>query len=337
MAVVRLSDLQIPAVWNSYGEVNSPELVAFLTSGIVTQSATLDAYARGPSKDGTLTYWNDLDQTIEPNYSNDDPADMATPQKINMAAMGYRISYLNQGWSSMDLAAELLDQDPIAQIKSRTSTYWLRRLQRRIVAIGVGVWKKNVATNSSDMTIDVSLETTVGVTDANRISDDVLIDAAYTMGDRTNAFVAIAMHSNVMKKLVKQDRIDFEKDSQGALTIPYYKGMYVVVDDGMPVIAGTTSGFRYVSMLFTRGFIGMGVGVPETPVAVQRVEAAGHGGGMETFWERKTWLLQPAGHTWVEGSLAEFSPRDSDLALAAHWTRVWARKQTGIAFLVTNG
>lgn len=337
MAVVRLSDLKIPTVYGSYGEVNSPELTAFLSSGIVANDARLNVFANGPSKTGTLSYWNDLDQAIEQNYSNDDPLDQGEIQKINMSEMAYRVSYCNQAWSSMDLAAELLDDDPIAQIKRRTSTYWLRRLQRRVISITRGVMNKNVLTNGGDMVIDISLQTTVGQTAANKMNDDAMIDAAYTMGDRTNAFVAVAMHSSVMRTLVKQDRIDFEKDSLGALTIPYYKGLYVVVDDSMPVIPGTTSGFRYVTAFFTRGFIGMGVGTPEVPYEVLRAPNAGNGGGMETFHERKTWLLHPQGHNWIEGTLTEFSPTDANLADATKWARVWDRKQTGVAFLITNG
>lgn len=333
---VRLSDVILPQVWASYGEVNSPELTAFLSSGVVAQSPQLDAFANGPSKTGTLPFWNDLDQETEENYSNDDPSDTSTPQGIDMDQMAYRTSYLNQSWSSMDMTAELLDADPLAQIRSRVSTYWLRRLQRRVIAISQGVLAENIASNGSDMVIDISTQDGLNATDANRFNSDALIDAAYTMGDRTNVFAAIAVHSMVMKRMTQNDDIVFIADSKGALTIPFYKGLFVIVDDNMPVIAGTTSGYRYVSVLFGRGFIGMGVGTPQTPVEVLRTPDAGNGGGMERFWNRKTWLLHPLGHNWTEGSLTEFSPTVADLELASHWDRVYSRKQTPIAFLITN-
>jgi hypothetical protein len=336
MAVVRLSDLKIPQVWDSYGEVNSPELTAFLTSGIVATDPVLDAHAKGPSNTGTMPYWLDLDATIEPNYSNDDPADVAVPNKISTDQLAYRKAYLNNGWSSADLNVQLIGEDPILQIKKRTSTYWLRALQRRVVAIARGVLAKNILSNASDMVIDISTQDGNNATVNNRFNATAFINAVFTLGDAGNKFVAIAVHSLVMSQMLKNDEIAFDRDSQGQLTIPRYKGVLVVVDDGMPVIAGTTSGFRYVSALFGPGFIGMGVGTPRTPVEVDRVAAAGSGEGIETFWERKSWLLHPAGHDWVEGTLTELSPTVADLALASHWTRKYTRKLTPIAFLITN-
>lgn len=336
MAVVQLTNVIIPAVWASYGEVNSPELTAFLSSGIVSRNAQLDAYANGPSDTGHLPYWLDLDQTSEQNYSNDDPADFATPVNITTAQLAFRKSYMNKGWSSMDLVNELISADPLGQIKKRTSTYWLRRLQRRLIAITQGVLAENVANDSSDMLIDVSTQDGVNATAANRFSAEAFINAAFTMGDHVGGFTAIAVHSMVMAQMVKNDEIAYIQGSQGSVQIPYYKGRLVIVDDSMPVIAGTTSGHRYVSAMYGSGFIGMGVGTPTTPVEAIRVPSAGHGGGQETLWERKTWLLQPAGHNWVEGSLAELSPTDADLALEAHWDRIYERKLVPVAFLITN-
>jgi len=336
MAEVRLSDVVIPEVWDSYGEVNSPELTAFLSSGVVAQSPTLNEHAQGPSKTGTIPYWLDLDQTSEEQYSNDDPSDSGTPLDITAADMSYRKAYVNKAWSSMDLVKELIGPDPMDQIRKRVSTYWLRRLQRRIIAIARGVLAENIATDSSDMVIDVSTQDGVNATVNNRFNSDAYINAIYTLGDRANSFAAIAVHSMVQAQMVKNDDIEFVADSEGKPTIQYYKGKLVIVDDSMPVIAGTTSGYRYVSVLFGTGAIGMGVGTPRVPVEVDRTAATGNGAGQETLWTRKTWLLHPVGHDWVEGSLAEFSPTHADLADAAHWDRVYERKLTPFAFLITN-
>ena len=336
MAVVRLSDVIIPEVYASYGEVNNPELTAFLSSGIVAMNPQLNAYAEGPSKTGHVPYWLDLDQTVEPNYSNDDPADLAETQKLGMGELAYRKSYLNQGWSDMDLVKELMGADPMAQIKKRTSTYWLRQLQRRIVAMARGLWLKNVASNGGDMTIDVSTQDGAAATPANRMNSDALINAAFTMGDSANGFSAIALHSHVAAQLTKNDDIETIRDSDGVIVTRTYKGLTVVMDDNLPVIAGTTSGFRYLSVLFAPGAIGMGVGTPTVPVEMNRIPEAGNGGGQEKLWERKTWLLHPAGFSWVEGSLAEMSPSLADLAMPSHWVRAYARKQIPMAFIITN-
>lgn len=339
MAQVRLSDVIIPEVYESYGEVNSPELTAFLSSGIVAVSPNLSEHAAGPSKSGHVPYWLDLDQTIEPNYRNDDPSDTSTPNKIGTDELAYRKSYMHQSWSNMTLVNELLGKEPMKQIKSRTSTYWLRRLQRRIIAIARGVLADNIANDAGDMVINISTEDGVNATEANRFNSDAFINAAFTMGDAAGRFVGIAMHSMVVAQLAKQDDILTEKDSQGNILVRTYKGLIVIMDDSLPVIAGTTSGYRFVSVLFGAGFIGLGVGAPDVPFELERSADKGNGAGMDTIHERKTWLLHPAGYDWIEaggGALAEFSPTDADLALAAKWDRKYDRKQVPVAFLITN-
>lgn len=337
MATVRLSDVVIPEVWATYGEVNSPELIAFLESGIVVNDERLNQYAQGPSKTGHIPFWLDLDQTEEQDYSNDDPTDMSAPSKIGTSQMAFRKAYMSKSWSDMDLAGELIAQDPLQHIKTRTSTYWLRRLQRRIIAIAKGVLAENIANDASDMVIDISTEDGLNATAANRFNSVAFLNAAFTMGDASGGFVGIGMHSMVAKQLTVLDEIEVLKDSTGNVLTQFYKGLRVIMDDSLPVIAGGVSGYRFVSVLFGRGFIGMGVGTPDVPVETIRVPAAGNGGGMETFFERKTWLLHPIGHNWVEdGSIVEFSPTDANLADQRFWDRIYDRKQVPVAFLITN-
>ncbi len=336
MAQVRLSDVIIPEVYASYGEVNSPELTAFLASGIVVSNPELDAYANGPSKTGHIPYWGDLDQTIEPNYSNDDPADTITANKIGTGEFAYRKSYLNQSWSQMSLVQHLLGTEPMRRIKERTSTYWLRRLQKRVIQIAKGILAENIAVNSGDMVVNIAAEAVGSVTASTQFNSDAVVNAAFTMGDRAGGFTTIACHSMTAAQMTKNDDLEIVRDSAGQIVTRSYKGMNVIIDDSLPVRAGTTSGFVYTTMLFGRGVIGMGVGTPDAPVEVTRDATAGNGGGMDSLIERKHWLLHPVGHDWVEGSLAEFSPTDADLALAAHWVRKFDRKLIPMAFLTHN-
>jgi hypothetical protein len=124
-------------------------------------------------------------------------------------------------------------------------------------------------------------------------------------------------------------------DSQGNLTIPTYMGLRVVVDDGMTVTAGTTSGFKYTSVIFGAGAFGYGVGSPDVPVEVEREAAQGEGGGIETLWIRNTWVLHPFGFQNT-GTPASVSFTLAELAGAARWDRVIERKNIPMAFLITN-
>lgn len=336
MATVRLSDVVIPSVYASYQAVDNIESSAFVQSGVVSGNGLLDQLANGPATLFNMPYWKDLDQTIEVNYSNDDPADLAVPNKIAAANMMARTAMVNQGWSSMDLTAELLSINPMQRIRNRTGAYFQRQFNRRVIAIAKGIIADNIATNSGDMGIDVSIATGNTAAAANKFNSDAFINAAYTLGDQVDRFVAIAVHSVVMATMVKLDLIQYMPFSPGVLKIPTYLGRTVIVDDTLPVVAGGTNGFVYTSILFGAGAIGFGQGTPTVPVETIRVPAAGHGGGQDTLWERKTWLLHPFGFTWVEGTLAEQSPTIADLALAAHWDRTLPRKNVPLAWLKTN-
>ena len=334
MAVVRLSDVYVADVYGSYTAVNSPETSAFWEAGIIANNDMMNTIARDGGKQATVPFWQDLDASIEPNYSNDDPADLAVANKVGTASMTARKTWVNQGFGEMDLVVELAGSSPMQHIRNRFGTYWTRQLERRLLAIVTGIMADNVANDNSDMVVDISAETGADAV----FGSDAFVDAAYTAGDNAESFTGIAVHSAIMARLVKNDEIVMIPDSNGGLTIPTYKGRYVIVSDNLPVSGGV-----YTSVLFGTGAIGfggvegsafaMGEGVPKVPFEMWRDPHPGNGGGTEEIWERNTWLLHPFGYTWIEGTLTEFSPTLADLRLAAHWDRVVSRKQVPLAFI----
>lgn len=338
MATVRLSDAVVYDVYGSYVSVDNPEKSAFFQSGIVQRSEMVDTFARAGGKFNNIPFWQDIDPDIEPNYSNDDPDDEATPNKIGSGEMKYRKAFLNQGFSDMDLVQELAGSSPMQHIRNRFGTYWMRQWQRRLIASCVGILNDNVANDGGDMVNDIS-----GLTGNDAVfGSEAFIDAAYTAGDAASQFRGIAVHSSIMARMVKNDEIIYIPDSNGGLTIPTYKGRVVIEDDGLPVTAGV-----YTSILFGTGAFAFGgvegnafaygEGIPRVPFEVARDPRAGNGGGEEEIWERRTWVLHPFGFTWVEGgsapALAEFSPSLADLRLAGHWDRVVPRKSAPFAFI----
>lgn len=348
MATVRLSDAVIPEVYRTYTALNSPEKTEFFQAGLITRNALLDGIAREGGRNAIVPFWKDLDSSIEPNASNDDPDDLATPNKVGSGSMGTRKAWLNQGFSSMDLIVELTGSDPMPHIRNRFGTYWMRQWQRRLIATCRGLMAANVAKNGSDMTIDISAETGADAI----FNSDAVIDAQGTMGDALTSggkFAAIAVHSAVHTRMVKNDEIVYIPDSQGGLTIPTYKGLRVIIDDAL-VVSGVGADRLFLSVLFGSGAFGYGTedgstfafgeGVPRVPVEVERQARAGNGGGEETIWERKTWILHPGGFSWTEGTGAdapvEMSPMLADLIKPVHWDRVVDRKQAPFAFILSK-
>ena len=246
--------------------------------------------------------------------------------------------YLNQGYSAADLAGEIAGSSPMQQVRDRFGMYWQRQFQRRLVATAQGVFAADAANDSSSMTVSVAAQTTAGVGAATKYSREAFVNAAMTLGDSFDSITAIAVHSVIYGQMVQNDDVEFIPDSDGNLTIPTYLGRRIIVDDGLPALAGTTdaAAVNYTSILFGAGAFGYGEGTPTVPVEVYRLPNQGNGAGVEQVWERKTWILHPFGYKFTSSSVAGASPTIAELKLAANWQRVIERKNVPLAALITN-
>lgn len=336
MADVRLADIIDVTVYQDLAPVNSPEKTDFFESGIAVRDTVLDGLATDAGKTAELPFWNDLDASDEPNYSNDNPATLATPAKVTQGEQISRKAFLNQGYSAMDLARELaLGADAIQHVRNRFGTYWMRQWQRRLIATARGLHADNVAADGGDMTHDIASESIAGQGAGTLWSQQAFIDAAYTMGDMVDGVTAIAVHSMVAKQITEQNGAEDVRDSEGNLLYRAYLGRRMIVDDTLPAVAGSTDGVKYMSVLFGPGAIGYGDGTPPVPVEIDRNPRAGNGGGQEEIWERKTWILHPAGYQNT-GTPSGESFTLAELAAATTWSRVLERKNVPMAFLWTN-
>lgn len=343
MALVQLSDVIDVEVFDSLPGDNDTTLNALMASGIVARSPEFDAHANAPGKVGELIQWNDLDNSSEPNFS-DDTENAATPKNVDQKALNFRKVHLNEGWKAADLTRELqTGEDAMERVRSRVDHYWSTQFQNRLIASCNGILADNVANDSSDMVIDITVATDIAPTSAHLFSRQAFSNALFTMGDHFDEVQAIAVHSVVYQNMVDADDITEIPDSQGTALIPFYMGKRVIVDDNMPVVDDPVSTdptvLQYTSILFGVGSFAFGSGNPLVPTAVERVEAQGQGGGVETLWSRKTWLIQPAGFSFLSATLTSASyATNAQLALAANWDRVATdRKSIPMTFLITNG
>ncbi|EBQ5090329.1 hypothetical protein BJK68_23115 [Salmonella enterica] len=346
MAITTIGNIvtgNIP-VLASYMTEDPVEKTAFFDSGILTPTPYAAEIANGPSNIANLPFWKAIDTSIEPNYSNDVYQDIATPRAIQTGEMMARVAYLNEGFGQADLTVELTSQNPLQSVASRLDNFWQRHAQRRLIATALGLYNDNVSATDAyheqnDMVVDVSA--TLGF-DAG-----AFIDATQTMGDALmgnggEVLGAIAMHSFVYAQARKAQLIDFIRDAENNTMFATYQGYRVIVDDSMTVV-GQGAQRKFISIIFGQGAIGYGEGNPETPLAYEREESRGNGGGVETLWTRKTWLLHPFGYSFtsavITGNGTETIARSAswqDLANATNWNRVVDRKHVPIAFLVTG-
>lgn len=336
MPLVQLSDAVIPAVYKTYQVENSPEKTNLINSGIIVESELLNEKANSGGRTVEVPFWKDLDSTQEPNYS-DDSEGKGVPNKLGSGIQTARVNYLNQGYKDADLVTELAGSDPMQRIASRFNRYWDKQFQYRLIASTQGIMADNIANNAGDMVHDIALEAGNSATAANLYSRSAFVEAVFTMGDSFDEIGAVAVHSMILKKMIDNDDIDFVRDSTDTFDIPTFMGKRVIIDDGMPVVAGATNGFKYTSALYGQGVFGYGKGSPSVPVEIERSAAEGLGGGTETLWERKTWMIHPFGFSFNSTTVTGESPSLANLRLAANWSRIIDRKNVPVALLVTNG
>jgi hypothetical protein len=339
--VTRISDVVVPEIFSPYTMVKTQEKSRLVQSGVIAMNDTLSTNLAGGGLTFNEPFFKDLDNDEE-NTSSDDPAVLATPNKIGTGTeIQVRLSR-NNSWSSMDLTAALAGADPMEAISSSVADYWMRRLQKVFVSTMNGVLADNAAAPAggdthvqNDMVFNASGGAFVdGVTN---FSAEVFLDAAVTMGDGMEDLTMCMMHSLVYNRALKNNLIDFVSDStnQNAVRIPVFLGREVIVDDGMPFSAGV-----FDTWLFGAGAFAMGMGSPAVPTEVRREAEAGNGGGQDVLHNRVEWCLHPVGHAYV-GTPGRGGPTNAstanNLANAGSWRRVFPeRKQIRMARLVTR-
>lgn len=336
-----LSDVVFRDELRDYMRVNTAEKTAFFQSGILVNNSDMSTLLASPSNTFTIPWWVDLDASIESNYSNDVYTDIAVPLSVTSASMQARAAYLNEGWNAMNLVKNITNQDPLEFVASRLTNYWQRVAQRRTIATVVGLYNDNVADNGGDMVVDAG----------GPISAAAIIRAKATMGDYTpqiitpsgtKALSSIAMHTAVYTELQILNLIDFTPIADQVPEFGRYQNMIVVLDDSMPVI-GTGEDAKYLSVIFGPGAIGYAEEQDEDDMEYDREPARGNGGGAETLWTRRNFVLHPLGYSFLSttitgtpGTTRPVSANWADLALATNWERKFNRKQVPLAFVTST-
>src|SRR5690242_735338 len=98
MAVTRLTDVIVPAVFFSYMAKDTMDKTAIFNSGAVRHDPNMAAKLAGGGTTFTVPFWNDLANT-EANIGSDDPAVNATPDKVTAAQMRAIRQFRTYGWS----------------------------------------------------------------------------------------------------------------------------------------------------------------------------------------------------------------------------------------------
>ncbi len=334
MATTRLSDIIEPSIFSAYTMQETVKRSALWQSGIIAEAPPeVAAVVQAGGATVDMPHWNDLDDG-ESNVGSDNPAQSATPDKIDTGADVAVQHFRNNGWEAANLVMQMAGEDPMTTIGDRVAAYWARQMQSTLIYSLNGVFADNDANDDDDMLVKIYNDV-ASPTDSNLIGNASVVAARLTAGDHMAEFTSMAMHSKPYGDLLKDDAISFIKPSESSIEIPTYQGLNVIVDDGLPVVAGTSSP-QYTSYLFGAGAFGYAEGMPRIPTAVQDKPDGGNGEGVETLWSRKHFVLHPRGVKFTKSSVAGPSPTWTELANAANWDRVYDRKRVRLAAIQHN-
>jgi hypothetical protein len=348
MATTVIADLVQPDIFTSYGQILTEKKSRLVRSGAVVRDAFLDSLLSGGGGSGSAatTYFNipsfkDLDDDTALIASEANAVlfggTAVTPKRIQSAVEKAVRCSRGQVWSASQLAAALSGTDPLSAIQNLTSSYWARHDNAMFIALVKGLLADNAAApggsdthTQNDLTFDVSGSAyDPGVTD---FSAEAFLDALQTMGDSQDQLGLVMVHSVVYNRMLKNDLIDFESDSEGKTRIARFMGKTVIVDDNMINASNV-----YDTWIFGEGAIRLGFGSPQNATEVSWSPDGGNGFGQEALWNRRYLMWHPTGHSFVATPASIGGPTNAELEAAASWSRVYPeRKQIKIARLKTR-
>lgn len=325
MSTTRISDVIVPEEFTDYLIQNTMQQTALFQSGVVVLNGMISDQLSLGSHSFNVPFWNDLSDD-EADIVTDDPDTRSTPKKLGSAKHLIRKSYLHQSWSAMNLASELSGSDAMKRIQTRVTNYWNRQLQSRLIASLKGVLADNQANHNGDMIYDAR---------GSALDAKNVIRAAATLGDAMGGIKSIAMHSTQYAHALENDLIEFIRDSDGSLVMTTYRGLAVVVDDGL---TADEKGV-YTNILFGGGAVGYATAEPRVAdgTEIENLPSAGNGGGQQVLHSRINTAIHPLGFSWKESSVSSESPSLAELAKAANWSRIVERKAVPLAFLLVGG
>ena len=273
-----------------------------VTSGLAVQAGEEGAQLmKGGARKGSLSYIKPLDAS-EVNVSTDTDDDGKTG-RITGAEYSCVRHDLNYGWKYFDLSRMITLYDARGGIEAGIGEYW----DKIGMKLGLAAMNGALAAAEDDLVIGDGTEA---------FGRDLLIDATATADEFADDFdLLITSAKNVAK--LKKDRSNYAPGDTG-IALPTYGNMRVIVSN----MFGEDT-----TVIAKRGALAFHVGtVPfETPIEIERSASKGTGGGRETLWSRRSFVVHPQGF----GFLGAVAQTPDQMALAANWRLEIAPKFVG--------
>lgn len=339
MSETRIADVIVPEIFTDYVVENTATKSNIIQSGLAVRLPEYDEKVAAGGYTFNMPFWGDLSGDSE--ILKDD-----TALTVNSISSGKQVCpklFRGKAFGSNDLAGALAGSDPTIRIADRFRAYWDREQQTILVNVLKSLFgSTGVLASSHYLNKAIEDNAVSGATEVDFAATD-FINLTQLLGDTMDDLEILCVHSKVYATLKINNLIDFVEDSEQGLTIPFYQGKRVIVDDGCPVRDGTgaTSGNTakvYTSFAFQRGAFGIGIGIPTAfvPFETDRNSLAGY----DVIISRLAMAIHPMGIKWTPGSgvPADETPSNAELADADNWTKAYTDdKNIRIVAMDTNG
>ena len=315
--------------FSDYVVKRTMELSSVVKSGVASSDPTLAALIAERAGVGGQTvnmpYWKDLTGEAE-TVSDTTPI---TFGGINAAQDVATVLRRAKGWKSPDIAAEMAGSDPAKAIATLIAEFWNREYQRALFKTLDGIFANNVASNSGDLVLDVTMNGSTPVTDGTENLNKFTINrAAQKLGDAKDGLVAIAMHSMAETRLneIGGGSPYVQAPANDPAQLRMYNGRSIIMDDGVPYNATTGLATVY---LFGAGAVAFNAVPTKTPFETGR----DIGLSADVLRSNMSWISHVRGIKW-KGTPAGASATNTELATAGNWQRVYEQKAIRVIKLI---
>ncbi|MDC9602915.1 major capsid protein [Pseudoalteromonas sp. GABNS16G] len=268
---------------------------------------------------GTLYSWNLLDDKVEANYGNDNPADTASVTKMSEGSQVARMIRKNKFIETTKLASAFGNKNVLSEGRRQIGTYRVGQDQTSMIRMLDGITAAGEANTTGSFIVDDGTST---------LNQSLITKAAKKMGDNFGNMSLLVVTSAQYFDLFGTLPPSF--DPRGDSQIRQYLGMTVIVNDELPTVeTGADTGiFRHRAYMLTAGAVAYESSVYAAGITGD--EKAANGEGVESLYERWKSCLHVDGVSWAGNTGADESPSWADLANPANYQLKHARKNIGI-------
>lgn len=317
--ITKILDTITPEQYTKYTNWYAEEHSAFIQSGILAPTPTLDQMITAGGKLVTLPEWK---QTILTDQVLEEDKALETG-KTTADAQIAPVLYRGSGAAYTDLAAIIAGSNPATQLLNDFGVYTIQSDQEIMQAIIKALFDK-----TDGVLKDTHVSDQSGAA-ANVISPEMVIDARSILGTSRAKLSVIAMHSKVKAELEKQNvqTKHFIPASDSKSGFDTYLGMRVVEDDALlPDADG-----NYETYLYASGAFGRNTATPADMVTYEPDRDKAKGNNM--LYVRRARVIHPFGLAFTNNTVSSLTPTNTDLALPENWRKVREDKKIGLICL----